>query len=208
MGKEIELKLRIESTAQLKQLRRYPEFIALCMGEEMCFRMETTYFDTEKEEISERKWTLRRRKENGRSVICLKTPAQTDSPTAARGEWETAQEDMNQAIAELLQLGAPQELASLTANGLKQTCGACFERRARMLRLPDGSTCELAFDEGEVFGGNQRQQFTELELELKSGQPEQMLALAQRLQEAYGLQFETQSKFARANNLRLCCPHP
>lgn len=200
MGKEIELKYHIDSAEQLDAVRSAPELAA---GEEQTLRMETTYFDTPDGAISARKWTFRRRKENGRSVICLKTPGERENdPLSARGEWETEETDLQNAIAELVASGAPAELKALTAQGVLPICGASFVRRARLLRLPDGSTCELACDAGELFGGTKRQAFFEVELELKSGDAAQLLKLGERLCAQFGLHGEPDSKFVRANRLR------
>lgn len=203
MGKEIELKFRIDSAAQMEEVRKYPAFSAMAVSKEELIRMETTYYDTPDGAVSERKWTLRQRMENGVCVTCLKTPgAEERDPASARGEWETEETDLPKAIAKLIADGAPAELAKLTANGTVVNCRASFVRRALLLRLTDGSTCELACDAGELSGGEHCRNFLEIELELKSGAPTQMLALGQHLQERYGLQTEHLSKFARANRLR------
>lgn len=82
------------------------------------------------------------------------------------------------------------------------TCGAAFVRRAQLLRFEDGSTCELACDAGELYGGENRLPFYELELELKSGERTQMAAFGMLLMKTFGLSVEPLSKFARAKALR------
>ena len=203
MGKEIELKLHIDNAEQLEAVRSAPELAASAAGEEQTLRMETTYFDTPDGAISARKWTFRRRAENGCPIICLKTPAQwTGDAASARGEWETEEKDLQDAVSALVADGAPAELKMLTAQGVIPTCGASYVRRARLLRLPDGSTCELACDAGELFGGTNRRSFFEVELELKNGEAAQLLKLGERLCAQFGLHEEPDSKFVRANRLR------
>lgn len=203
MGKEIELKYRADSAEQLEAVYTAKELRASAVGEGQIFRMETTYLDTPDGAIGARKWTFRRRTENERAVICLKTPAaRKDGPTAPRGEWETEEPELSRAIDALIADGAPAELKTLTAQGVHPVCGASFLRRAQLLRLPDGSTCELACDAGELFGGTKKQPFFEVELELKSGEPTQLPLLGARLEEQFGLHGELDSKFVRANRLR------
>lgn len=203
MGQEIELKLNVSSAVKMEAVRSDPELSRLAAGQEKTIRMQTTYYDAPDGAISERKWTFRRRQENDLCVTCLKTPGRDENdPASARGEWETEEKELSKAVEKLIADGAPAELAALTANGVLPTCSASFIRRALLLRLCDGSTCELACDAGELSGGERRRPFFEIELELKSGQPEQMLALGKRLQQTYGLSVEPKSKFARANSLR------
>ena len=78
MATEFELKYAA-TTAQLSKIR------AAVPGEYTAISMETTYYDTPDHALSARKWTLRRRLENGTSVCTLKTPA----GGLGRNEWET-----------------------------------------------------------------------------------------------------------------------
>ena len=67
MGVEFELKFR----ATPEQLDKVEQGIS---GERQVIEMETTYYDTPDGALSQRKYTLRRRMENGVSVCTLKTP--------------------------------------------------------------------------------------------------------------------------------------
>lgn len=202
MGQEIELKFRIEDAAQMEQVRSFPDFARMAEGKETLLSMETTYFDTPDGDFAARKWTFRRRMENGVCITCLKTPGNESGDVAVRGEWETTEMDIEKAIGALVVGGAPAELGKLAAGGLSEICGARFVRRAQLLRLPDGSTCERACDAGELLGGGLTQPFFELELELKSGAPTQLLAFGERLQTECGLKHEPRSKVQRA--IALC----
>lgn len=202
MGQEIELKFHIEDAAQLEAVRHFPEFSALAEGKEELLSMETTYYDTPDGDFAARKWTFRRRAENGVCITCLKTPGTKDGDIAVRGEWETTETDLEKAIGALVVSGAPLDLGRLAAFGLSAVCSARFVRRAQLLRLPDGSTCERACDAGELCGGGLTEPFFEVELELKSGEPAQMLSLCERLQAACKLRREPRSKVQRALALR------
>ena len=176
MGKELEFKLAAANDAVLDCLLGDPETAARMEGPIVCTPMETTYFDTETNAFRTNHWTLRRRQEGSRSVVCVKTP---QPEPFARGEWEVYGE-------------AP----------LRPVCGARFLRRSVMLRLADGSRAELACDCGVLHGKTEELPFAEVELEIKEGAPDAAKALADRLAKQYNLRWEPLSKFARANALK------
>ena len=187
MATEFELKY----AATAEQLEKIREAVA---GTYTTISMETTYFDTPSGALSARKWTLRRRLENGISVCTLKTPA----GGLGRHEWELESDTIQAAIPELCKLSGLQELADLTAEGIIPVCGARFTRRACLV---DQGAAELALDEGILFGGGRELAFAEAEVELKSGEDAAVLAWAQDLAQRFGLTPETKSKFRRALDL-------
>ena len=158
--------------------------------------METTYFDTPEKTLSARRWTLRRRLENGRAVCTLKTPG----IGLARGEWETECGDLLEAIPMLIALGAPKELEALIDAGLVPACGAKFVRQAKMLTYGT-STLELALDKGVLTGKHTQLPLFEVEAELKTGNSADILAFGRALAQKYGLEPEAKSKVARALEL-------
>ena len=168
MPREFEIKYRLTEAAFAALSGQYGPFRQI--------RMETTYFDTPRHALSARKWTLRRRYENGVSVCTLKTP----SPDGGRGEWEVTCPDIAHALEPLVALGAPEELLNLGAN-LRPLCAARFVR----------------------LGGNREAPIFEVEAELKAGQDADVLAFGTFLETAYGLVPERKSKFKRARDLAL-----
>ena len=132
-------------------------------------------------------------KENGRSICALKTPGEG----LLRGEWETECDSIEAAIPALLALGAPEELGTLTAGGLTQTCAARFTRRACLVSYGN-SKMELALDCGALLGGSREEALCEEEAELKQGTQADTLAFGAYLAERYGLVPEEKSKLARA----------
>lgn len=159
--------------------------------------METTYYDAADGALSARRWTLRRRLENGKSVCTLKTPG----GGLERGEWEVACGDILSAVPALIAAGAPKELEELVSGGVTPTCGARFTRLA--CRVAYGaSEMELALDEGALLGGGREEPLCEVEAELKRGSKEDTLAFGAFLAETYGLTPEPKSKLARALALR------
>lgn len=185
MAKEFELKYQAS-----------PEILEEIQGNFSGFTpisMETTYFDTPDGAMKARRWTLRRRLENGTAVCSLKTPGDF----IRRGEWEAEGEDILTLLPVLCQLGAPEELLSLTASGISPVCGARFTRLAARIQLEAGEV-ELALDQGVFLGGGRQVPFAEVEVELKEGTEEAALAFAGALAERFHLTPETRGKVERA----------
>ncbi len=190
MGREFELKYQADAAVLAAVERRFGGFSETAM--------ETSYFDTVEGDFSERKWMLRRRMENGRSVCTLKIPL----PDGSRGEWETDCETIEDGLEKLCKLDGPLEVRQLAQKELVQTCGARFIRLARELTL-EGCTVEIALDQGYFLGGGQEVPFSELEVELKDGSETAAVAFAECLAREYGLEPEKKSKVQRAMALRL-----
>ena len=188
MGREFELKYRADAKTLAAIEKVYTGFSPI--------RMETTYYNTPDGELGNRRWTLRRRFENGISVCTLKTPG-TDGSC---GEWEMEADDVLSAIPHLIADGAPAELAELTADGILESCAARFTRLARKIAL-EACTVELALDAGLLMGGGRELPFTEVEVELKAGSEEAAIAFARSLAEQFQLVPEPKSKLQRALEL-------
>ena len=184
MGREFELKYAAKEEDLRLLQDRYP-FLAP-------ISMETVYYDNPQGDFGARRWTLRRRLENGLGVCTLKTPA-----GSARNEWELAWDDIPSAIPALIAQGAPEELRQLAAAGLFPRCGARFTRLAGQLEVP-GARVELALDRGVLTGGGQELPFAEVEIELKAGSEDAAAEFAHALAGELGLKEEPRSKVARA----------
>ena len=186
MGVEYELKFRATPEI-LQEIDRATE------GTRQTLEMATTYYDTPTGQLSARFYTLRCRLENGTAVCTLKAPAEG----GGRGEWELECDDIEAAIPELCKLGAPSELPQLAQEGLQAICGARFTRIAKTLEFSH-CTLELALDQGILLGGDRTAPLCEVEVELKSGTPEDCAVYARQLAALFGLVPEKGSKFRRA----------
>ena len=185
MGREFELKYQAT-----------PETIAAIQakfGEFTPISMETTYYDTEDLSLRQRRWTLRQRLENGKSVCTVKTPL----PDGSRGEWETENADLAAGAEALCAMGAPKEILDYVNLGVTPFCGAKFTRLAKTIAL-SGGCVELALDEGVLLGGGQEKPFSEVEVELKSGGDDLAKAFAGALAKEFNLTEQPKSKLARA----------
>ena len=185
MGREFELKYRCDEATLRAMAQHY--------GPLETITMQTTYYDTPDRSLRNRKWTLRRRLENGISVCTVKTPA----VGGGRGEWEVNCGDILTAIPALVALGAPEALLSVAADGVREVCAARFTRLATLLS-PEGCTLELALDEGVLLGGGKALPFAEVEAELKQGSEEAAIRFGETLARQWQLMPEHRSKVQRA----------
>lgn len=185
MGAEYELKFRADETVFFHIPGPWQETA-----------MQTTYYDTPSGSLSAKRYTLRKRLENGISICTLKTPGEGN----VRGEWETECDSITAAIPILCKLGCPKELKVLCGEGLIPICGARFTRKIQLLEL-SGCTAELALDKGVLFAGDKEIPLCEIELELKSGSREALDVYTQAFAAEHNLQPEEKSKFARALSL-------
>lgn len=185
MGRELERKYRADAAALAAIAAHYGDFTTITM--------QTTYYDTFDGKLLSRRWTLRQRLENGKSICTLKTPLED----GARGEWEVEAPGLITGIPLLCRDGAPMELMALTVNGIVPVCGARFTRQAKTVVLEEG-TVEIALDQGVLTGRGREQPFCEVEVEVKSGSEAAALRFADTLARTYGLQPEENSKYRRA----------
>ena len=185
MSREFELKYEASPEILEKIREKYGDFTEISM--------ETTYYDTPALELRQRRWTLRRRMENGRSVCTVKIPLADGS----RGEWEVESTDLTAGAAELCGMGAPEEIMDYVNQGVLPFCGARFTRLAKTIALPGGCV-ELALDQGVLLGGGKELPFAEVEVELKSGSDGTALSFAEALAGEFALKPQPKSKLARA----------
>lgn len=197
MATEFEIKLRARSVQQLGEILQDPQVTGRAQEKLREIHMRTQYFDTADGALSKRKWMLRVRQENEKSVVTMKTPGEG----YARGEWECEGTAPEGAIEALIAKGAPEALRELVKPGLEMVCGAAFVRLTQPLWLADDTTCEICADGGALLGGRRKEPFCELELELTRGRAEALLTFARALSQKYGLSEEQKSKFVRARRL-------
>lgn len=187
MGKEIECKLLAPGREVLGEIAQAFSPAGTTTHN------ETIYFDLGA--LAERKWMLRVRKtDDNAPVYTFKAPGEGYE----RVEFECEAPSPAEAVQRLTALGAPSELAQLA--GFREFCGASFDRTAILLET-GGAAIELALDEGVLRAPGKQEPVCEVELELKAGPVEPMLALRDELTARYGLTEGTLSKYARAQAL-------
>lgn len=146
-------------------------------------RMESSYFDTADGMLRNKKAALRLRRENERTVCCMKL----------RGE-----EESTDGLRQLPEKGAPEALCGeLLHAELKEICTVSFRRCAVLLQEQD-TVCELALDKGELRREGRSAPLCEIELEYVAGDEKAFHALAAELADQLDLVPENESKLARA----------
>lgn len=191
MGQELEYKYRVADARQMEALAAW---LARELGARWdLVEMESTYYDTPDRDLAARRWALRLRRENHRTVATIKTPG----PGRVRGEWEVEAGDLAQALPALAALGAPAALPELAQKGLAPRCTARFTRR-RSLIAPPGFQAEAALDQGELAAGGRSRPFRELEIEWKGGDSQSMARWCETFARRWALPQEPESKLARA----------
>ena len=104
MAKEQEVKLAAADASVLRAVLRDPRLA----GRVEVFQMDTTYYDLG-DYYKEQHWVLRLRRENGVPIVTMKTPG--DDPSY-RNERECKADNPKLAGPKLIELGAPEELAT------------------------------------------------------------------------------------------------
>jgi triphosphatase len=166
-------------------------------GDDETRELISVYFDTADLALQKAGASLRVREHKGRRVQTLK-----------RGQG-LIREEHEAPIEGLAPDPALEPLPSLLPDGatLRPAFNVRVSRRQRTFRY-QGAEIELALDQGEVSGGDQKSPICEVELELKSGPPAALFALARELSSAVPLYLTFDSKSARGQALVAGDPQP
>jgi inorganic triphosphatase YgiF len=220
-GAEIELKLAVPADT-LPRLAREPRLAAL-VGDSPAARKRyvTTYFDTPDRRLAAAELALRVRRDGRRRIQTVKTASVVKSVGLARGEWE--REIVGEApvlddlwLAEIGDKSVRKILAKPKVRGrLAPLFTTDFRRQAWRVRY-GASDIELALDKGEIAAGRGTAPISEIELELKSGDPTDLYGLAREIAGIVPAVVEARSKAERgyallakrAHETRAVCARP
>jgi inorganic triphosphatase YgiF len=183
---EIELKFECAPEDLGRVLAAAPE------GDDATRELISVYFDTPDLDLQKAGASLRVRESQGRRVQTLKR-----GDGLARQEYETpiagdAPDPTLEPLPELLPRGAGSEL--------RPAFHVRVTRRQRLISF-EGAEIELALDQGEVRGGKRVSPISEVELELKSGEPKALFGLARELSHAAPIYLSFASKSQRGQAL-------
>ncbi|MDO9220530.1 MAG: CHAD domain-containing protein [Thiobacillus sp.] len=170
---EVELKLALPPP----QAARFIKLMARRRTPGVEQALLTRYFDTPDFALSAQGIALRVRRIGRRWLQTLKTEGERSGGLSRRAEYEVGisgrTPDWSRFPAEA-QARVPEALRAQ----LVPVFETHFKRTTWLLAGEHGALIEVALDEGEVHAGTQRQPLCEIELELKSGQPDALFALA------------------------------
>jgi len=196
-GSELELKLLVDAD-DLADFNKAPVIASHARNKGARKHLKSAYYDTPERTLRRNRLSLRVRQSGARFVQTVKTEAQDDP--LRRGEWEASVPSMAPDVA-LAMPFIPEELRSeLEAHELEQVFISDIRRHQRIVDLPSG-TVEVAFDKGVLRAGDRSMPVSEIELELKSGNPSAIYELALRLAEYGTVKPSIRSKSARGFDL-------
>jgi inorganic triphosphatase YgiF len=194
---EIELKLAI-SASDVPKLARIPSLISASRGRATTSRLYSIYYDTPELTLREQGVALRLRKIGARWLQTLKTAGRVEAGLHQREELETPVPAQILNYPALTQSGAAPVFAEPGLPlRLQPVFATDFKRTSRQLEPTAGTEIEFCLDRGAISAGAAQVPISEIELELKSGAPEQLLQFALGLLEKVPLRLEPASKAER-----------
>jgi inorganic triphosphatase YgiF len=192
MAVETELKLHI-APEQLAKLKRHALLKAHSVARPVTCRLYNIYYDTPKLELHKSEMALRLRHAGRRWLQTLKGGGSVKVGLHQCNEWEMpvrgAALDFSLPQAAEWEEHLPQSLRKK----LRPVFVTDFSRTSRMLLWQDAQI-ELCMDQGEVSTEQHSTPICELELELKSGDPQQLFELALAILEIVPFELEEASK--------------
>jgi len=190
MAIETEIKLRA-SRETLAALRQSPLFNPSRQQLWRTHELNNTYFDTPDFALARARVALRIRQDGQQLIQTLKTKGASVAGLSARNEWDWSISEARLDLSLLTGECWPQQLQELDKNSLAGIFTTNFTRQATELQLHNAGlaySLEVALDLGTAATATgASEEICELELELRQGQPWQLLALALQLAQQYPL---------------------
>ncbi len=190
MAVETELKLHI-SPDKLQRLKRHPLLRTHSIERARTLKLYSIYYDTAELALQQHAMALRLRRVGKQWLQTLKGGGQSSAGLHQRNEWEMP------VPAEQLDLEALKLSGGKLPHGVRKHLQPVFVTDfTRNVRLLDfgGAQIELCMDSGEIRAGQGMCPISELELELISGEPQQLFRLALKLLDIVPLEVEHTSK--------------
>eukprot|EP00435_Cladocopium_sp_Y103_P077911 s1_g1650.t1 len=206
VGQEIELKLTLDEKA-LAELPTCAPFAQAEFASDEPKKLKATYFDSAANALRQKGVVLRLRDEDGRLIQTLKGKKAFGSLAAGRAEFESRipktckTPDFNR---------LPPDLKKglkrlLNGNSIEPLFETDVDRTIGMLKTDAGDAIELALDRGVIRAGRRETRVSELELELKKGNPASLYRVALKLVDTVPVRIGVRSKgergYALANAL-------
>jgi triphosphatase len=190
MSVETELKLSV-APENLEALKRHPLLRQIAVGRAVNRKLYSVYFDTPDLALHDHAMALRLRRSGRQWLQTLKGGGGVRAGLHQRNEWEmpVRGEALDLDVLEAAGGVLPRSIRSK----LKPVFVTEFSRNFRLLHF-EGAEIELCLDSGEIRAGRKKCPISELELELRSGDPAKLFKLALMLLDSIPLQVESVSK--------------
>ncbi len=199
---ETELKLLAPSGA-LDQLRTSPVILQSARNKGTVRRLETTYYDTPDHQLFAAGLSLRVRRSGKHFTQTIKCSSVNGALT--RQEWEAPVKTLAPDVSVLPTAEIAEVFNQIAVHDLVPIFVTRVRRHTIALDVPDGQI-EVAFDDGVIEVGTQREPVSEIELELKQGQAAALYQFGLGLMDVLQLRLGPQSKSDRGYALALDIP--
>ena len=197
MPAEIELKLAI-AASEVPKLARVPLLKSTARGHPTTARTYSIYYDTPEFALRDHGVALRLRRVGTHWLQTLKSAGRVEAGLHQREEFETPVPAQILNYPALAQSAAAPVLADPGLPlRLRPVFATDFKRTTRRLEPAAGTLIEFCLDRGVISAGSAQLPISEIELELKSGPPEQLVRFALGLLEFVPLRLEPASKAER-----------
>jgi len=199
MAVETELKIRV-APEQLAKLKRHAVLKAYSKSRPVSRRLHNIYFDTPKLQIHNSGMALRLRHTGNQWLQTLTGGGSVQAGLHQRNEWEIPVSGPALDLSLLQAAGWNEQLPQSLQKKLQPVFVTDFSRSSQMLDF-QGSQIELCFDQGEISTEQLSMPVCELELELKSGEPNKLFVLALELLGIVPFELESVSKAEKGYRL-------
>ncbi|MGO8756115.1 MAG: CHAD domain-containing protein [Gallionellaceae bacterium] len=190
MAVEIELKLSLPPEC-LDRLKRNPLLKSPAGSRAVTRKLYNIYYDTPGLDLRRNALALRLRRVGKQWLQTLKGGGSVQTGLHQRDEWEMP---VPRKALDLDALGAAGgRLPQGVSEKLQPLFVTDFARNLRLLKF-GGAKIELSLDSGTIRAGRRSHRISELELELKSGEPRQLFRFALALLDSVPLEVEPTSK--------------
>jgi inorganic triphosphatase YgiF len=208
---EVELKLLIDPK-DVAAFRQHPSIKKYAQGAPVEQEQHAIYFDTADHALRRADAGLRVRKSGKSWTQTLKAGGSVSGGLHQRHEWESmvrGPEPDLYALRKLIDEEGPWEelIASPKfAGNLRPIFTTDVRRTTWQLRLPTGDQIECVLDEGKIANEDKSDAVSEIELELKSGDPLRLFDFALHMLEQVPMHIGNQSKAERGYALSMDAP--
>lgn len=193
---EIELKLALQPRHTVL-IRRHP---LLSAGKPQHHPLLSIYFDTPKFDLMRHGIALRVRHIGKQWIQTLKAESQSVGALTSRPEWEAVVENGDWPDFSVLPQVALDLLSGIKHKRIVPVFTTEFRRTAWQI-VHSKARAEVALDRGKITAAGQCREICEVEIELKSGEPEFLFEIAAQLLQAAPLHIEPRSKAERGYTL-------